>query len=164
MILICYLNQIFRMKIKTLLLASLFCITIEISWAQNSESQDSRSISLSKSELGEIMEDYLALYNKVFGKGSTVEGVDSLYSFYTADFEYNHPKYGGVYSRDLLYNNTIKYLKKGSYENSSRRNLLNMIIGLDAVVIEQQYEDKEEATMTLFKFRNNKMYYIEEFW
>lgn len=128
-------------------------------------SQDiSDSTSLSKEELKLIMEEYLYSYSIVFASGSSEEDVEELYSFYTDDFTYNHPKYGGVYTRELLFNNTIKYLKKGSYNNSPKRKTLNMIVGLDAVVIEQQYENEATTTMTLFKFRGDKIYYVEEFW
>jgi len=102
--------------------------------------------------------------SQVFCKGSEVSNVDKLYAFYTDDFEYNHPKYGGVYSRELLYNNTVKYLEKGAYDNSSPRERLNLIVGLDAVIVERRRKDKSDKKVTLYKFRGDKIYYVEEFW
>jgi hypothetical protein len=119
---------------------------------------------LTKDELITIFEKYQTAYNNVFAKGSTVESVDELYSFYTEDFEYNHPGYGGIYARELLYNNTLRALKRGSYETIPKRITLTKIYGKNAVVIEQQYEGSEETTMTLFEFRKSKICYIEEYW
>lgn len=119
---------------------------------------------LSKEALKSIFKRYKNAHQKVFKKGSTVTDVDFLYSFYTADFKYNHPGYGGVYSRELLYNNTVKYLKKGAYDNSPETTIVNMIVGLNAIVIEKLQEHETESTMTLIKFRKDKIYYIEEYW
>lgn len=119
---------------------------------------------LSKEELKSIFKTYKDAYQKVFKKGSTVADVDFLYRFYTADFEYNHPGYGGIYSRELLYNNTVKYLKKGAYNNVPKTTMVNMIVGLNAIVIEELRENETESTMTLIKFRKDKIYYIEEYW
>jgi len=120
--------------------------------------------SLSKKELRMVFYRYNQLRNKVFAKGSTVTKVDELYSFYTDDFTYNHPKYGGIYSRKLLYDNTVKYVKSGVYGDSPFRHILSTIVGLDTIVIEEQYENDQKTTMTLYKFRGDKICYIEEFW
>ncbi len=119
---------------------------------------------LSKEELKLIFKRYKNAHQKVFKKGSTVADVDFLYSFYTTDFEYNHPGYGGMYSRQLLYNNTVKFLKKGRYTDSPKSKIVNMIVGLNAIVIEELQENKTESKMTLIKFRKDKIYYIEEYW
>jgi len=63
-----------------------------------------------------------------------------------------------------LYNNTVKYLKKGAYNNMKPRITVKRIVGLDAIVVEQHYKGKTETTMTIFKFRKDKIYYIEEYW
>lgn len=151
------------MKIKNTLALLSVVFAVNTANSQSGESGN-ESASLSKEHLNILFEGYLSIYDKVFAKGSTVEDVDSLYSFYTDDFIYNHPKYGGIYSRELLYNNTIGYLKKGGYDNAVKRLTLKTIIGLDAIVVEQRYLDSDETTMTLFKFRNNKIFYIDEYW
>lgn len=119
---------------------------------------------LSKEALQEIFKKYKAAQDKVFSKGSTVEGANALFDFYTPDFEYNHPKYGGIYSRELLYNNTVKYLQSGGYDDERERKVLKTIIGLDAIVVEQQYVGDDKTTMTLIKFKGDKICYIEEYW
>ena len=136
-------------------------VTISIS---DSIAQSNDSTTLSKEELIFVFEKYQKAQDNTFRAGSLISDIDELYSFYTDDFEYNHPKYGGIYTREHLYNNTVKFLKEGRYANSKKRLTLNRIVGLDAIVIEQQYEGRSETTMTLFKFRKDKIYYIEEYW
>ncbi len=119
---------------------------------------------LSKKAISQLFDNYLKAYNYVFRKGATVEDVDNLYDFYTEDFKYNHPGNGDIYSRELLYNNTLEHLKNGSYDNGKPRLVVNKIIGVNALVVEQKYDGADEATMTLIKFRGDKIYYIEEYW
>lgn len=140
-----------------------FLLLIQILFINPLYCQDVKS--LTKAELRVVFSKYQKTANKLFSEAGTVADADRLYNvFYTADFEYNHPAYGGIYSKELLYNNTIKYLKKGGYKDSPKRETINIIIGLDAIVVEQKYENDEETTMTLFKFRGKKIYYIEEYW
>lgn len=143
--------------------STLVFILVAISMS-SSVAQANDSTFLSKDQLVTIFEKYQEAQERVFKSGSSVSDADSLFAFYTNDFEYNHPKYGGIYTREHLYNNTVKFLKAGRYNESKKRNTLNRIVGLDAIVIEQQYEGKSETTMTLFKFRKHKIFYIEEYW
>lgn len=119
---------------------------------------------LSKEELNVVFENYQKAESKVFKAGSNVVDVDDLYEFYTPDFTYNHPQYGGVYSRELLYNNTIKFQALGRYNDSKERVTLMKIIGLNAIVLERKYIGETKTTMTLFEFRKNKISYIREYW
>ena len=119
---------------------------------------------LDESQLEALYKQYVQAQKQVFTQGSTDADVDHLYSFYTNDFVYNHPGYGDEYSREHLYNNTLRNLKAGRYNNSKKRTTINKILGLNAIVIEQQYEGETETTMTLFKFRKDKIYYIHEYW
>jgi len=119
---------------------------------------------LSKEELKVVFDNYQKAESKVFKAGSTVAEVDKLYEFYTPDFSYDHPRYGGVYSRELLYNNTVKSLRRGRYNDSKVRMTLKRIIGLNAIVIERKYVGETKTTMTLFEFRKDKISYIKEYW
>lgn len=119
---------------------------------------------LSKDALIVVFEEYQKAYDKVFSSGSTVEDVDKLYSFYTSDFEYNHPRYGGIYSREHLYNNTLKFLKEGNYNNGSKRIIIKRIVGLEGIAIEHRTEGESKTKMTLLKFRKDKIYFIDEYW
>ena len=119
---------------------------------------------VSKEELKKIYREYKKAQDNVFRSGSSLSDVKRLYSFYTDDFIYNHPGYGGKYSREHLYKNTVKFMEAGRYKNSRKRKTINIIYGLNALCIEQQYEGEDRKTMTLFKLRKNKIYYIEEYW
>lgn len=130
----------------------------------DSKPAEEKVASLSRADLEAVFQKYVAAQRKVFRKGSTMADAKTLFDFYTADFEYDHPKYGGIYSRELLYNNTVKYLSGGGYDDERERKVLKTIFGLDAVVVEQQYVGDEETTMTLIKFRGDKIHYIEEYW
>lgn len=108
--------------------------------------------------------EYVLAQKSVFKTGAIIADANTLFDFYTQDFQYNHPKYGGYYSRELLYNNTVRNVNNGRYDNERERKVLSTIFGLNAVVVEQQYEGDEKTTMTLIKFRGNKICYIEEYW
>jgi len=149
-------------SIKSLFLPIFLLATI-LSFGQENKSNIKEVESLSKDKLIIVFEKYQKASEDVFKLGSTVADVDALYEFYTDDFEYNHPKYGGIYSRKLLYDNTVKYLKKGAYNDMKKRITVKRIVGLDAIVVEQHYEGKTKTTMTIFKFRKDKIYYIEEY-
>lgn len=147
-----------RKKVFTLLCS--FFMVFSIFSQENIKNEKS----LSKEQLIEIFKAYEEASKKVFRKGATIKDVDKLYSFYTKDYKYNHPKYGGVYSREQLYKNTIKYLKKGSYDNFPKSTKVNMIVGLDMIVTEKKEEGNDEMLVTLYKFKGDKIYYIEEYW
>lgn len=119
---------------------------------------------LAKNKLRKLFKNYNKIRSKVFSDQSTVADADSLFSFYSDSFTYNHPGYGDIYSRELLYNNTVKYLKAGGYKDSPKRHLLNMIVGMDAIIIEEQYAGESQKTVTLYKFCGDKICYIEEYW
>lgn len=119
---------------------------------------------LSKEALKEVFSSYLNAQANVYKAGSSVADADHLFSFYTDDFTYNHPGYGGTYSSESLYKNTVYYIKNGGYNKAKKRVTLKTIYGLNAVAVEQQYEGSAKTTMTLYKFRKNKIYYVHEFW
>ena len=119
---------------------------------------------LSKEELKVVFDNYQKAESQVFKAGSNIADIDKLYQYYTADFTYNHPKYGGLYSRQLLYNNTIKFQSFGRYKDSKKKVTLKKIIGLNAIVIEQKKVGETKTTMTLFEFRKDKISSIREYW
>ncbi|NOU53143.1 hypothetical protein HG263_21825 [Pseudoalteromonas sp. JBTF-M23] len=108
-----------------------------------------------------------ALQNAVLLKGSSVADVDALFAQYTDDFQYVHKVYGGTYSRQHLYNNTVKFLKAGEYNYTGPRyTLVAMIVGHDAVSVERQqiFEGKPENHLSVFEFKGQKVSKIIEYW
>ena len=125
-----------------------------------------------KDSLNTIVAKYYELNFNIFQVNSTVEDIDKVFDLFTEDFTYTHPKYGGVYTREVLYNGYIRNQKNGGYDgNVLEIKILNKIVGLNAVVVEKRFvrkeeerKNKEESDMTLFEFSNGKISKIFEYW
>ena len=100
-----------------------------------------------KDSLITIINDYYKLNLKVFQKGSKVEDIDNIFNLFTKDFTYVHPKYGGVYTREDLYNGYVRNQKNNGYNgNVTDIKIANMIAGLNAVTVEKRFVTKKEKT------------------
>jgi len=119
-----------------------------------------------------IVKNYYDLNLKIFQADSSVEDIDNTFKLFTNDFTYVHPKYGGVYKREDLYNGYVRNQKNGGYDGSvTDIRILNKIAGLNAVVVQKSFvENKDgmikvgEPQMTLFEFRDGKISRIFEYW
>ena len=123
--------------------------------------------------LRKIVEQYYSLNLKVYQQNSTREDIDNLFSLFTEDFVYVHPKYGGEYSRKDIYEGYVNNQENGGYNGSTVDvKIQNMIIGLNALVTDRVYLMKVESGeleevdpgMTLFEFRDGKISKIFEYW
>ena len=126
-----------------------------------------------KDTLVKLVENYYALNLKIFQANSTVEDIDKVFNLFSPDFTYIHPKYGGLYSRQTLYNGYVRNQKNGGYDGSVVDiKVVNMIVGLNAVTTEKKFINKNEdgsisngdLEMTLFEFKNGKIFKIFEYW
>tara|TARA_R110002050_G_scaffold18755_7_gene54480 strand:+ start:44915 stop:45382 length:468 start_codon:yes stop_codon:yes gene_type:complete len=125
-----------------------------------------------KDSLETTINKYYDLNLKIFQKNSTIENIDSAFNLFTDDFEYVHPKYGGIYTREDLYNGYVRNLKNGGYDGKVVEiKIINKIIGLNAVVVQKRFVKKVEdgiqdgeLEMTLFEFKNGKISRIFEYW
>lgn len=125
-----------------------------------------------KDTLDIIINKYYDLNLKIFQKNSTIKDIDKVFSLFTDDFEYIHPKYGGTYTREDLYNGYLRNQKNGGYNGNIKDiKITNKIIGLNAVVVEKKFIEKKDEElkegnleMTLFEFRNGKISRIFEYW
>jgi ketosteroid isomerase-like protein len=119
-----------------------------------------------------VLDQYYKLNIKVFQAGSTPEDVDNIFELFTDDFTYVHPQYGGVYSREDLYNGYIRNQKNGGYNGSVVDiQVENKIVGLNAIAVSKRFIRKEEgkvvegeAQMALFEFKDGKISRIYEYW
>lgn len=124
-----------------------------------------------KNSLNTVLEKYYKLNLKVFQSGSDINDIDKVFDLFTEDFTYVHPKYGGVYTRENLYNGYKKNLKKGSYNSRVvDLQIVNKIIGINAIAVSKRFIKKEEGKMiegkeqmSLFEFRNGKIFKIFEY-
>ncbi len=115
---------------------------------------------------------YYAQNVKIFQANSTVQDIDDVFKLFTDDFTYIHPKYGGTYTRQKLYDGYIRNKKNGGYNGSIIDiKIVNMIAGVNAVAVERKYINKTENgpedgeyQMTLFEFTDGKISKIFEYW
>ena len=122
--------------------------------------------------LNHTLEVYYNLNKIIFQADSKPEDIDSLFSHFTDDFTYVHPKYGGVYTREDLYNGYLNNQARGNYDGSvAGFKITNKIVGLNAITVSRQYLSRENNTitegenqMTLFEFREGKISRIYEYW
>jgi len=146
------------MKHKLLLAFCLFITTLSI--GQSKAHKDS---------LNAIIKTYYDLNVKVFQSDSKPVDVESIFDLFTDDFTYVHPKYGGVYTREILLKGYLRNQKKGRYDgNVTDIKIVNKIVGLNGVVVARKYitkkEVEEKTKMTLFEFKNGKISRIFEYW
>lgn len=121
-----------------------------------------------KDSLINIVTQYYSLNEVIFQANSTPEDIDQLFGLFSKDFTYIHPKYGGEYSRDDLYDGYLRNQQNGSYNGEVKEiKVLQMIIGLNAVAVEKKFihqDSESEAQMTLFEFKDGQIVKITEFW
>lgn len=157
---------------KKLLIATLAAFALfsgSHAFAQKAES------TTHKDSLIKIVKEYYRLNLKVFQAGSTVADIDNIFKLFTDDFTYIHPKYGGLYTRKVLYKGYTRNQKRGGYDGSTADvKITQMITGLNAVVVKRIYMRKDKKDkgkikpgkpqMTLFEFKNGKIVKIFEYW
>lgn len=125
-----------------------------------------------KDSLEIIVKKYYDLNLKTFQANSTIKDIDGIFELFTDDFTYIHPKYGGVYTRENLYDGYVRNQKNGGYNGEvADVKIINKIIGLNAVTVQRIYVLNEkvvikdgEPQMTLFEFQNGKISKIFAYW
>jgi ketosteroid isomerase-like protein len=125
-----------------------------------------------KSKQKELINQYYQLNLKIFSKGSDIKDIESLFLLFTEDFTYVHREYGGVYTREELYNGYCRNLESGEYDGSIYDiRVFSVISGKDALAVSKRYlskthpnPQKEEGEMAVFEFRNGRIYRITEYW
>ena len=140
--------------------------------AMNSQITAQEATKAHKDSLNTLVKKYYDLNIKIFQANSTVKDIDNIFKLFTDDFTYVHPKYGGTYSREDLYNGYVRNQKNGGYNGSvTDIEVLNKIIGLNAVVTQKRFIEKKKGKpekgkpqMTLFEFREGKISRIFEYW
>jgi ketosteroid isomerase-like protein len=145
-------------------------MTLLILGFTSSQAQDSSQTP--KDSLSPILDKYYELNLKVFQANSTQEDIDNIFDLFTDDFTYVHPNYGGVYTREDLFNGYVRNQKNGGYDGSVVDiKVENKILGLNAVAVSKRFIKKEtgkivegEAQMALFEFKEGKIFRITEFW
>jgi hypothetical protein len=122
---------------------------------------------LSPEELKAKVVEITAAQNQVMLQGSTQADVDKLFALYSDDFVYRHDAYGGNYSKDELYTNTLRLLAMGKYDKTEPRyRIISQIPGYNGIAVERQEVHKGVVKnhLAVFEFRENKVTKISEYW
>ena len=154
---------------KQIILLLLFITPL--SFTTNLYAQEEQAI-IPRDTLISLVEKYYDLNLIIFQANSTVQEIDHVFELFTDDFTYVHPKYGGVYTRQVLYDGYVRNQNAGGYDGSVVDiKVVNKIVGLNAVVVERKYVEKKEdrvedgePQMTLFEFKEGKISKIFEYW
>ncbi len=121
-----------------------------------------------KDSLNAVLNKYYELNVKIFQAGSKPSDIDELFEIFTEDFTYKHPKYGGTYTREDLYNGYMNNQKNGGYDGSVIDiKVETKIIGLNAVAVQKRYIEKDaegKLEMAVFEFKAGKISRIYEYW
>lgn len=105
--------------------------------------------------------------NKVMLKGSSQADVDALFAMYHTDFVYQHQVYGGEYSREKLYANTLRLQTMGKYNlTAPRYQIQTQIPGYNAVAVQrvEMQQGVAHHHLAVFEFRGDKVSRIIEYW
>ena len=150
--------------INVLSIFLLFLATESICAQENKMThQDSLNVSLAQ---------YYELNLNVFKAGSSIDDIENIFNLFTDDFTYVHSKYGGVYSREDLYNGYKRNQENGSYNGSIVDIIVtSKITGLNAIAVTKKFIKKEDEKMVdgneqmaVFEFKEGKIFKITEYW
>ncbi|MDC6404647.1 MULTISPECIES: nuclear transport factor 2 family protein [Maribacter] len=154
------------MKFNSALLITLSFIGLYLAQAQEN------NLNTHKDSLNYVLNQYYELNLKVFQQNSTLKDIGKIFELFTDDFTYVHPNYGGVYTREDLYNGYKRNQKNGGYDGSVVDiRIENIIYGLNAITVSKRFITKEDGRvvegdeqMALFEFKNGKIFMIKEYW
>ena len=103
--------------------------------------------------------------NRMMQTGSKVEEIDALFAMYSDDFVYIHEAYGGTYTRQELYDNSVRALNAGRYQlKQDRYRVLNVMSGRNAAAVERLEVKSGKVHLSVFEFKGNKVSKITEYW
>lgn len=121
--------------------------------------------SLSEEKIKSLVASVTEASNRMMMNGSKIEDVDAMFAMYTDDFVYIHEVYGGTYTRERLYGNSVRNLKAGRYKfTEARYQLLNVIPGLNAAAVERRETNTGKSHLAVFEFKGEKIAKITEYW
>lgn len=154
------------MKLKSIILITVLFSSLTIVQAQENH------LNTHEDSLNYVLNQYYKLNLKVFQQNSTREDIDNIFNLFTDDFTYVHPNYGGIYTREDLYNGYKRNQDNGGYDGSVVDiKIENSIYGLNAITVSKRFIKKEDGSlvegdeqMALFEFKEGKIFMIKEYW
>lgn len=123
--------------------------------------------SLAADQLNAKVVEVTNAQNKVMMQGSTAADVDALFALYAPDFVYVHEVYGGTYTREQLYKNTLRIQGMGRYDlKAPRYKLVATIPGHNGIAVEREEISNglPKRHLAVFEFKQDKISKITEYW
>lgn len=124
-------------------------------------------IVFSAEQLKAKVEQVTQAQNKVMLKGSVKADVDRLFALYSDDFVYIHEAYGGSYSKEQLYANTLRLMTMGKYDQTEPRyRIIGLMPGYNAIAVQRQevHQGVTQNHLAVFEFQADKVTKIIEYW
>ncbi|MEQ8478106.1 nuclear transport factor 2 family protein [Fulvivirga sp.] len=126
----------------------------------------------SQDSLNHLLNEYYRLNVIVFQANSTIEDINNIFELFADDFTYVHEQYGGVYSREDLYNGYKRNQENGGYDGEVVDiKVNNKIFGYNAIAVSKSFMLKKKGSikagdpqLALFEFKDGKIYRITEYW
>lgn len=144
--------------------AALALIVVHSVCSAGAEEQAIAVKTLSAVQIAAKVQQATAAINDVARQGATQAQADQLFALYSADFVYQHDKYGGVYSRDLLYRNTLRMIQNGGDKSQTDRyQLLQILPGESSAAVLRLTRDGKQH-LSVFEFSGDKISKIKEYW
>lgn len=138
----------------------------------NTANAQQTDLKTSQDSLNHLLNEYYRLNVIVFQANSTIEDINNIFELFTDDFTYVHEQYGGVYTRQDLYNGYKRNQENGGYDGEvTDIKVNNKIFGYNAIAVSKSFILKKEGSveagdpqMALFEFKDGKIYGITEYW
>lgn len=129
-------------------------------------------LNTAQDSLNHLLNEYYRLNVIVFQPNSTIEDIDNIFELFTDDFTYVHEQYGGVYTRQDLYNGYKRNQENGGYDGEVTDIKVNSkIFGYNAIAVSKSFMLKKEGSvetgdpqLTLLEFKDGKIFRITEYW
>lgn len=120
---------------------------------------------LSADEIAKKVAAITQAQNTMMLAGSSKEDIDALFALYSEDFVYVHEVYGGTYSREQLYHNSLNNQQAGRYTlTEPRYQILHVLPGLNAAAVQRRELKSGKVHLTLFEFKGEKVSKVIEYW
>jgi ketosteroid isomerase-like protein len=103
--------------------------------------------------------------NRMMMRGSAPADVDAVFALYHPDFVYVHQVYGGQYSREQLYRNSLRNLEAGRFKlEQPRYRVQQVLTGLNAAAVERIELPSGKVHLAVFEFKDDRISRITEYW
>ncbi|MBN7818497.1 hypothetical protein [Bowmanella yangjiangensis] len=146
----------------------LLLLTLCLGHAAQAEPASQSALSPEQQQVLDLTHKVLNAQRIAYSNLSSLAAIDALFALYTDDYIYQHEGYGGRYSRELLYNNSVSFFKQGRYQDDDPDSyqLVSLLPGKQAAAVQRLYQGKngQELRLTLFEFKGDKVSRIVEYW